>query len=173
MKRTTLIIAGMAIAAIGAAQSTNPFRAPSNIAFRLGWVFPIDDVLDARANNLIGVGADWFLERPLLPEGESSISFDILAKSSSGAKTNIFPILLNHRWYSGPENELGGGRSYWFAGAGIAIVDVISTDTVWAVRGGLGKEFGPNIFGEVTFLYTDDAKGARGTSIGAYIGYRF
>lgn len=173
MKRTLWLAGlGLGLVAVAPAQGSS-FGYPSNAALRVGAAYPLDGTTRNVVNNFIGVGFDYFLDKSLFGEGETTISIDWLGKSGSGAKGNAFPIMINQRFYNGPELEAGGGRTYWFAGAGVALMDITSSDTVWAIRGGVGKEFGPNIFGELTFIYSDDAAGARATSIGAYVGYRF
>ncbi|MBX3096159.1 MAG: outer membrane beta-barrel protein [Fimbriimonadaceae bacterium] len=172
MKRT-LWMAALGLAAVAPAAQTSSFGYPSNLSFRLGWVYPIDSVTRNNSRSLIGVGVDYFLERSLLENGETVISFDWLGKSGSGAKGNIFPIMLNQRFYNNDGTNYGTERTYWFFGAGVSFIDVVNSDTVLTLGAGVGKEFGQNIFGEVRFLYSDSAGGARATSVGAYVGYRF
>lgn len=169
MKRT-LALAALGLAAMGSAQTT--FDEPTNVAFRLGFAYPIDDVTRDIVRNFIGVGMDYFPNFSLLKTGETTFSFDWLGKSGSGAKGNIFPIMVNQRWYQG-DTKAGDRRSYFFLGAGIAVIDVVSTGTVLAARGGYGFELGEKIFGEATFIYSGEAGGARATSVGFYLGYRF
>jgi hypothetical protein len=149
------------------------FDTPVNLAFRIGYAYPLDSKTRDTVRNFIGVGADYFFGKSLIGQnGETTLSFDWLGKSGSGAKGNAFPIMLNQRWY-GPARPGTEQRTYAFLGLGVAIVDVVSTDTVLAARAGYGVELGPKIFAEGTFLFTDDASGARATSVGVYLGYRF
>ena len=103
--------------------------------------------------------------------GTSMIKSKGLA-SENGDKGNMFPIILNQRWYTGGDYE-SANRTYFFVGAGVAIIDVVNTNTVIAGRTGLGAEFGEHIFGEVTLVYSDASAGARASSVGLYLGYRF
>lgn len=167
MKRT-LVLASLGIAAFSSAQS---FEQPSNIAFRLGYVYPIDSVTRDTVKGFIGVGADFFPNFQILKNAETTISLDWLGKSGSGAKGNMFPIMINQRFYS---NDVSGERKSWFSfGAGVAIIDITSTKTVLAIRGSYGMMLGENLFAEIPLLYSDSAGGARATSVGFYIGYRF
>jgi len=167
MKRT-LVLATLGLAAISAAQS---YDQPTNVAFRLGFAYPIDATTRDQVRNFIGVGIDYFPQLTLLRNAETSISFDWLGKSGSGAKGNIFPIMINQRFYQDPDSN--ERRSWFFFGAGVAIVDVVSTKTVLAARAGYGFMLGENIFGEIPLVYSDSAGGARATSVGFYLGYRF
>jgi hypothetical protein len=171
MKRT-LLIAGLALSAMSFAEE-NPFQFPTGVSLRAGWVYTIDTVTRRNSDTMIGVGLDYYLKRSFIPGGESTVSIDWLGKSASGAKTNIFPILLTQRVYQGDERVLGGGRSYTWYGAGVAFIDVTNSGTAWCIGGGFGYEFSGNLFGEVRFLYSDAVGGARATSLGGYIGYRF
>lgn len=168
MKNVTLL-ATLGFAAISAAQ-VNFLEAPNNVSFRLGYVYPVDTALKNASSSFIGVGVDFATDFRLLQEATTIISFDWIGKSGSGAKGNAFPILLNQRFYVGDMVE---ERQYFQIGAGVAIVDVTSTKTVLAGRLGFGKELGENIFGEINFNYSDGANGARTTSLGFYLGYRF
>jgi len=168
MKQLTLL-AAMGLAAIGSAQ-VNYLETPTNIAFRLGYVYPIDSAMRNIAPSYIGVGVDFVTDIKLLEGAQTGLSFDWFGKSGSGAKGNAFPILLTQKWYVGDTVE---NRQYFFVGAGVAIVDLTSTKTVLAARAGVGKELGDALFGEVSFTYTDGANGARATALGFYVGYRF
>ncbi|MDK3161119.1 hypothetical protein QPK87_31855 [Kamptonema cortianum] len=169
MKNLT-VLAALGLAAIGSAQ-TNYLESPQNISLRLGYVYPVDARMRDVANSYIGVGVDFHTNLRLLEGASTSLSVDWFGKSGSGAKGNAFPIMVNQRWYTGDEYD--PGRSYFFVGAGIAVVDITSTKTVLAGRVGYGKFVGENIFGELAFTYSDGANGARATALGFYLGYKF
>ena len=171
MKRT-LWLAALGLAAVAPAVQQDTFGYPSNLSLRLGWVYPIDSVTRDNSRSLIGVGAEYFLDRSLLADGETTISFDWLGKSGSGAKGNIFPILVNQKWYN-KNITYYGTRSYVFVGAGIAVVDVNNTKTTIAGRIGFGVELGPRLFAEANLLVSDNAGGAKANSAGVYFGYKF
>lgn len=166
--RTLIALAALGAASFGMAQ----IQTPTNIAFRIGAAYPIDNTTRDTVKNFIGAGVDYFFQNSLLQGGETYLSIDWLGKSGSGAHGNAFPIMLNQRWYNAGATE-DDRRSYFFLGAGVAIVDVTSTKTVLAGRAGYGAMFGEHVFGELSFVLSDDANGARATSIGAYLGYRF
>lgn len=162
----------LVLAALGAsAFSTAQIAEPTNLSLRLGWAYPIDNATRDLTRNLIGVGADYYFQRSLFGNGDTTLSVDWLGKSGSGAKGNIFPIMLNQRWYNDVSDDMR--RTYFFLGAGVAVIDVNSTDTALAGRAGFGMELSEHIFGEATLIYSDAAAGARATSVGVYIGYRF
>lgn len=165
-----LVVAAVAVASMAAAQD-RPFAAPANMGVRLGYVLPIDSNLKDLAPNFLGVGLDFPVQLRLLPEGETVFSVDWIGKSGSGAKGNIFPFMLNQRFYS--KSEAGALRNYGFVGGGVALVDVNSSNAVLAFRAGYGVELGANLYGEASFLYTDASAGVHGTSVGVFIGYRF
>jgi hypothetical protein len=167
MKRMTLF-AALGMAAISSAQ-VNYLEAPNDVSFRLGYVYPIDARMRDVAPSYIGVGVDFHTNFRILEGAQTVVSFDWFGKSGSGAKGNAFPITINQRFYG--EGDVN--RSYTFFGVGLAIVDLTSTKTVWAVRAGAGKELGDHVFGELAFTYTDSASGARATGLGAYVGYKF
>lgn len=164
----------LALAAIGlAAVSTAQWNTPTNISFRIGWVYPIDSGLRDVAPNYIGAGVDYYPDFQLLKgNGETFISFDWIGKSGSGEKGNLFPILLNHKFYAAGSTP-NEPRSYFTLGAGVAIVDVTSTNTVLGAKIGAGRELNQNLFFEGNLFYTDSSGGVHGTSLGFYLGYRF
>ncbi len=169
MKRL-LVLAAIAASAFASAQGG--IGTPVNLSFRAGFVYSLDDFTRDIMDNMIGVGAEYYLERSLFEGGETTLSFDWLGRSINGDKGNMFPIMLNQRFYIGGDYE-SGNRRYWYVGAGVAVIDVVSTNTVAAARFGLGQEMGHHTFGELTLVYSDSSSGARATSVGAYLGYRF
>ncbi len=167
--RNLLIAAALASATVASAQ----IEAPTNVSLRIGFAYPLDDTTRDVVRNFIGVGFDYYFDRSLLPGGETTLSVDWLGKSSSGSKGNVFPILLNQRFYGPSRGEDEFSRNYFFAGAGIAVVDVTDSKTVLAARVGVGREFSEKLFGEITLVHSDNANGARASNIGFHFGYRF
>ena len=170
MMKRLLVIAAFVLSAFASAQ--RDFGQPVNLAFRGGFVYSLDNFTRTQLGNLIGIGVEFFLDRSLLEGGETTLSLDWLGRGLNGDKGNLFPIMLNQRWYTGGDYE-SANRTYFFVGAGVAIIDVVNTNTVIAGRSGLGAEFGEHIFGEITLVYSDASAGARASSIGLYLGYRF
>jgi len=169
MKRL-LVIAAIATSAFATAQEG--FGTPVNLSFRAGFVYSLDNFTRDITGNLIGVGAEFYLERSLFEGGETTLSADWMGKGANGDKGNMFPIMLNQRWYTSGDYQ-SANRTYYYIGAGIAIIDIVSTNTVAAARFGLGSEFGEHMFGEATLVYSDASSGARASSVGIYLGYRF
>ncbi len=169
---TTLAIIGLA--AVGFTQSSQRsiLTTPTNIALRLGLGVSFDDDVRDVMGTQIGVGFDYYFDRPLLPNGDTFLSIDWLGRGINGDKGNIFPLMLNHKWY-GARNMETYRRTYAFAGLGVAVMDVESTATVLAARGGLGLELSDNIFVEGVVLLSGSKNGNSATGLGAYIGYRF
>lgn len=174
MKRLLFAAAAAAIATVGLAQSN--IESPTNIAFRVGGAYPLDSDVRDIAKSFIGLGVDVFLSRSILPgqNTESTISIDWLGKSSAGTKGNIFPVLLTQRWYSASEvDSIDNKRTYYFGGVGFAVVDLNSTKTVLALKGGLGYEFNKNIFAELSAMYAEPANKLRASNVAIHLGYRF
>ena len=170
MIKRMLLIASLGLAGVAYAQDIGN---PVNVAFRLGFGYPIDDVTRAQVGNMIGFGGDYFFEKSLLGNTETYLSIDWLGKSLSGAKGNMFPLALNLRWYIGGD-YYSANRTYFHLGAGVAIIDIFGTDSVAMVRSGIGVELGEHIFMEANFVYSDQGQGGvRATSGGLYLGYRY
>ena len=175
MKRILCLAALVGTAAVSHAQFN--METPTNLAVRLGIGLPFDEgTRDRIGSNLIGVGVDYFFDRSLIPSanGETYLSFDWLARGSNGEHGNMFPIMLNQRWYAPDDNTEDYRQVYFFAGLGIAVLDIEESDTVFAGRVGLGAMFGRNLFGEANLVLTGaDEFGLHGTGINLYLGYRF
>jgi len=173
MKRLLFAAAAAAFATVGFAQT---MEAPTHVAFRLGGAYPLDSDVRQNVKSFIGVGLDVFLAKSVLPgrNTESTVSVDWLGKSSSGSKGNVFPILLTQRWYMGTNAGVeDANRSYYFGGLGLAIVDLNSTKTVFAMKGGVGYELNRHMFAELSAMYTEPANTLRASNIAVHLGYRF
>lgn len=166
-----LVIAAIVMSAFASAQGGG-FGTPVNLAFRAGFVYSLDDFTRSVTGDMIGVGAEFYLERSLFEGGETTFSADWMGRGANGDKGNMFTLMLNQRFYTGGDYQ-SANRTYFYVGAGMAIIDVVSTNTVPAVRFGLGSEFGEHVYGEATLVYSDSSTGARATSVGVYLGYRF
>ncbi len=157
---------------------TYEFGNPTDLSVRVGAAFPLDKSTRSNMNDvLMGIGFDYFLPRALVPgaNGESTISVDWLSKSIQGSGGNMFPIMLNQRWYN---NEgytgLGDRRTYFFAGIGLVVIDFGgSSNTSFGGRAGIGVEFGEHLFGEASLVLSDEHNGASATNVGLWLGYRF
>jgi hypothetical protein len=169
MMKRLLVLAALCSSAFASAQGIGT---PVNLSFRLGFVYPLDDFTRDITGNMIGFGADYYLERSMFEGGETFLSFDWMGRGMNGDKGNMFPICLNQRWFMGGDFETGN-RTYYHLGAGVAIVDVVTTKTVLGLRAGYGMELGPHAFVEFNFVWSEEASGARANSIGGYLGYRF
>ena len=81
--------------------------------------------------------------------------------------------MLGHKFFRGG-NELGEDRMYLNVGIGAIFTNLGTSETVFGGKVGIGREFGPNIFGEVTlFLAEDNRFGQNVSSVGAWLGYKF
>jgi hypothetical protein len=126
-------------------------------------------------SSLFGFGFEYFFDRALIDTGETSFSLDWISRGLNGDKGNMFPMMINQRFYLDDINSTPmGERSYAYAGVGVAVMDVFTgTDTELAARVGYGRELGLHTYIEATTFWSDAGSGARATSTGLYIGYRF
>jgi hypothetical protein len=165
------------LAALGAstaafAQYGNDLKGQSitNIAVRLGGVFPIDGRLSDAVDGMFGLGLEYTLGSSLFKKGETYLALDWLTESLSNSRVNIYPLTINQRFFYGES----GRRSYGFIGAGAFIIDANRSDTVLGIRGGFGTELGNNIFAEAAVTFADTSKAKiRANTVGVYVGYRF
>jgi hypothetical protein len=169
------IAAALSICGSAAAQGTNRDYTPSNFSFRIGGAFPIDDNLSDLGNSLFAAGIDYRIDRPFFPNGETFFSVDWFGRTTSGTKGNVFPVNINHKWFTNPLPTSEDRRSYFFAGVGAVFIDVASAaDTVLGARAGVGLELGPYFFAEGAFYISDKSGGnVRSTAAAVYLGYRF
>lgn len=167
MKRAALVLSGLAIAALASAQLDN-----GSAKLRVGAVYPFENSTRKTTGNMIGVGIDYTLAKSLLPKGETFLNFDWFGKSGSGAKGNIFPFMINQKWFT-DEKRPAGNRPYIFLGAGFANVDVTKAKIVYAGRAGIGAELNEKVSFDVILTVSDKAGLARANSIGVYFGYKF
>jgi hypothetical protein len=177
-KFLTAAVAALGIVGVSVAQSstTQIDATPSNLTFRLGVVFPLDDNLRENSDLYGGLGVDYTFPTQLIKGSTTYASLDWFFKGSNGRNGNVFPIAINQRFYSKTGNSFyPDGRSYFFIGGGVAIIDVSNrSDTKFMIRGGVGTELGPNIIAEAAATFSDRSKvDVRANAIGIYIGYRF
>ena len=111
MKRLSLIALALATTAISFAQNTD--YTPTNLAFRLGFAYPLNDTTRDLSKRFIGVGADYYFPTQFIRGSQTYLSIDWLGKSGNGAKGNVFPIMLNQKFY-GRNQEEGRANSYGF-----------------------------------------------------------
>lgn len=173
----------MALAAIGIvggayAQSddTRIDATPSYLTFRGGLVFPLDDNLRESADLFGGIGLDYEFPTQIVRGATAYFSADWWVRTSNGDNGNIFPLAVNLRWYTGGGNSYyKEGRSYYFLGAGVAIIDVGgSSSAKWMLRGGVGTQLGPNVIAEAIATFSDESDSkVRANAIGVYLGYKF
>ena len=167
--------AALTVCGVASAQETRDYT-PVNFAFRLGVALPIDDNLSSLGDTLFAVGVDYRIDRPFFPNGETFFSIDWFGKSTSGAKGNVFPVNVNHKWFTSGTGlpTTDETRAYFFAGVGAVIIDVGTSDTVLGARAGIGVELGTYFFAEGAFYISDKGAGnVRSTAAALYLGYRF
>jgi hypothetical protein len=173
----------MALAAIGIvggafAQSsdTRIDATPSYLTVRGGILFPLDDNL-REASDLFGaVGLDYEFPTQLIKGSTTFASVDWWFRTSNGDNGNVFPIAISQRFYSKSGNSMyGEGKSYFFIGAGVAIIDVAGKSSgKWMLRGGVGTEIGPNIIAEAVATFSDESSTkVRANGIALFVGYKF
>lgn len=172
-----LLIAGSALSllatsAVAAAQtqSSMPDINPTNVSIRVGGVFALNGPLRDQQKLWWGVGAEYQLTHGFAANAVTYFSADVAAQSGSGGHGNFFPLAINERFYF---DQTGQSRAYAFVGLGVVIMNVTATNTVGAVRAGLGYEFSQNVFLEGAFLAGGQVDGYQPTSLGVYLGYRF
>ncbi|MCU0317600.1 MAG: hypothetical protein MUC92_13525 [Fimbriimonadaceae bacterium] len=166
------VLAGIGLAALSFAQQKNPFlETPTSISVRGGWVYPIDSNLRDISSSFIGIGLDFSQSFRLLPNAETYFTVDWIGRSGSGAKGNLFPILVQQRFSSTAPGA--ANKTYFYFGAGVSVNDLTRTKTVLAGKLGYGIELGTKTFAEFSILYTDGVDSVRGTSLGIHLGYRF
>lgn len=161
---------GLGAAAMSSAQVLDP--TPSGISLRAGVVIPIDDPISDISELWGGLGLDYAFTKQFLPNGETYVSLDYIF-NNIGGRNSWWPLMLGHRFYRGG-NDLGEERMYLNVGLGAIFTNLGTSETVFGGKVGIGKEFGPNIFGEITlFLAEDNRFGQNVSCFGAWLGYKF
>jgi len=174
----TAAVAALGIVGAASAQSssTQIDATPSNLTIRGGVVFPLDSELRKASDLFAGLGLDYEFPTQLIKGSTTFASVDWWLKASNGTNGNVFPLTVTQRFYSGKGNNYyKEGRSYFFVGGGIAIIDVEhKSSSKFCFRGGIGTELGPNIIAEASLTLSDRSKtDVRANAVGVYIGYRF
>ena len=176
-------VMAMALATIGIvggalAQSddTSIDATPSYLTFRGGLIFPLDDNLRESSDLFGAIGLDYEFKTQLLRGSTTYFSAEWWFRASNGDNGNVFPLAINQRWYTGRQSPYyEGGRFYFFAGIGAAIIDVAGKSSAkWMLRGGIGTELGPNVIAEGVLTWSDESSTkVSANSVGVYLGYKF
>jgi len=174
----TTAVAALGLVGVACAQSstTQIDATPSNLTLRGGLVLPLDSNLRENSDFYGGLGLDYEFPNQLIRGSSTFASVDWYFKGSTGSNGNVFPLTLTQRFYSNKGNSYyKDGRSYFFVGGGIAIIDVAGkSSSKYCLRGGIGTELGPNIIAEASLTFSDKSKtDVRANAVGFYIGYRF
>jgi hypothetical protein len=161
---------------LGLATVSSFAQSPSSINFsgltvRLGGIYPWEKKTRSVTGNMLAVGLSIPMPRPLLSKGESYVSIDWYGKSAGGAKGNMFPVMINQRFFMDP-NEDEGRRSYFDLGLGIVHMDITSAKTVPGLRAVMGKELSDKLIGEIALVLSGDANKAKANSIGFFLGWK-
>jgi len=165
------VVAALGVSAAAGAQSQRTLDVTAyGVSVRAGVALPLDSTLTDLAPTLIALGIEYQLNRPLLRGGETYFALDYWAKNLRFEKGTVLPLTINQRVYLNNESLR---RNYYFFGLGVAFINVTSSDTAIAVRGGFGTELGPNTFAEIGGTLSDRAGGARANALTLQIGYRF
>jgi hypothetical protein len=165
----------MGISAVASAQETGaqaPNVTVSNIGVRLGVAIPIDGTLRKVSNEFIGAGLEYTFDKQYFANSYTYLAADWLGRTGNGGHGNLFPVTINQRIYTTAARQK---VFYYTIGLGAFFVDTAgASDTTLGARGGIGYNFGPYLFGEVTgFVSTAATAGLRPSGVGFYLGYRF
>jgi hypothetical protein len=163
---------GMAPAAMAQYGSKPPDVQASDLAFRAGFVLPIDGTLHNVSSSFIGAGVEYTFEKQYLPNAMTYIAAEWIGKSSAGGHGNIFPVTLNERFYFSAQRQ---NAFYVLGGIGAFFCDTgNSSQTTLGIRGGVGYNLGQSIFTELDgFVTTPAPGGLKPSGVGIYLGYRF
>jgi hypothetical protein len=164
----SIVVASMAF---GQLESKPLDATPTDIQVRGGIFIPLDSNLRKVSDNFFAIGVDIIFQQQYIANSSTYLSIDWLGKSLSGEKGNVFPICINQKFYGKSE---GNKNTYAFVGIGATVFDVVSTNTVFGARAGLGMDLGESIFVEGTFFWSDRSTGnVYNIGTGFYLGYRW
>jgi hypothetical protein len=166
-------IAAFGIAGGASAQTTisNNDLIPTAVTLRAGVCLPLDQTLTDVANSLVDLGVEFIPSSSLIKGGETFYSLDYFSTGFHGSKGTVWTAAINQRWYHGGPDVYR--RSYLYLGIGAAVIDVNTSGTGFALRGGYGQELGEHIVAEIGGYISDRAGGARANAVTFSLGYRF
>lgn len=144
----------------------------SGLRLRLGAAYPFEKRSRDIIKRPFALGVDFDLQQPIIGRtGVGFVTLEYQAKALKGGKPYQIIGMINQRMFTG--DALEGQRTYWFVGAGGVLLDLAKSKMAFGVRGGVGKEFGRNLVGEVTLLVSTDANKLNANQVAGYIGWRF
>lgn len=166
----------LTIAALGLAATASYAQfegAGEGLSLKIGGAYFFDNTTRNQTGDLaLGLGAELTFGNSLFGRGETFFAVDWMSRGLSGNRGNILYYTVNQRFYDDDSFEVED-RRYFFVGVGFATVDVVSSRTVFALRGGAGVEFSRNLFAEATLFLSESVSGASGNGVGVFVGYRF
>ena len=172
MVKAAAAIAALGACAVASAQIEKLDTTPSGLSVRAGIAISMDDSLsNTLGSSLIGLGVEYRFSSGLLKSGETYLSIDYMTKNFGGARGSIFPITVNQRWFMTKAGTTR--RTYGFLGLGVAIVDIIDSNTSLCFRGGFGVELGGSTFAEIALTLAEAKNNIKANTLGLYFGYRF
>ena len=171
MKRAILAATIMSVAAASVAQSSSGIDT-SGLRLRFGAAYPLDNSSRNIIKRPFAIGVDFDLNQPVFGRGgKGFITLEYQAKALKGGKPYQVIATINQRMNL--DDNIEGKRAYYYLGAGAVLMDLTKSKVAFAARGGLGKEFGQNLFGEVGLLVSTDANRANANQVAVYLGWRF
>lgn len=170
MKHFLTLGAGCALLGIGSLPAQAQFdMSKVTMGIRAGAFFPFDDSMRDLSDIWFTLGIEGEFSAALIPNATTVVSVDWMSYNS-GARDNVFPIIVSQRWYTG---ELGR-RTYFQVGIGAAVTDFGPADFLFAARGGVGMEFTEQYFVEANLFWTEkDKADNRVFGVAGYVGIRF
>jgi hypothetical protein len=171
--QSAALFAAIGACTVASAQQEPAVYDATNFSVKGGVALPLDSNLTNVASSFLALGVEYQIPQSLIPGADTYFSLDWFTKGFQGEKTNIFPFMINARYFLG-KDQLAGRRHYVFVGLGVDFIDIYSSSTVVGARAGLGTELGENIFTEAAVYVGDQATGGiHPNAVAAFLGYRF
>ncbi len=175
MKTTLMALTAVMITGVASANSTFQDTGVSLDGFsvKLGLAFPVDNTLKNNlSSNINSLGLEFAIPSSFAKNSEATVSLDYYGRNiGEFGKGSLVTVAYNTRIFK----EVGvQRRSYTVLGLGLGFANISTSDTVYLVRGGFGKELSDHTFIEAVGTFsTKTANDGSFNTIGLYFGYRF
>jgi hypothetical protein len=175
MKTTLMALTAVMISGVASANSTFQDTGVSLEGFvvKLGLAFPVDNTLKNNlTSNINSLGLEFAISSSYAKSSEAFLGLDYYGRNiGEFAKGSFTTVTYNTRLFKEAE---GSRRSYTILGLGLGFANISQSDTVYLVRGGVGKELSDHTFIEAIGSFsTKTANDGSFNTIGLYFGYRF